>query len=488
MLTVARRCILVVIAIAVAGCGSSESESNTETVTVNKPVAPTPTTPKATPTPNPKPEPAIFRPTYPAYITAYDIQTPEDEFYYHHLHALCDGPDFSEWPLIKTLVEVGQNLVDAPLWASIATETIYITDQPRAKPIIDVVNECAEILGVDPPPVHIDGNPEPNAYVAGIKKPHVLVFTSGLLELYEESPDELRFIIGHELGHIKAGHIRTHFVGRMFVGSILGDAGARASFAEDFLASVSAHTLLHWYRESEYSADRAGLLCVGGDTHLANQALLRLLHQTKPSNKLFDPSHPDFDPDLVLARQMRIREEPFVKVLSHIRQSRQSHPFVPERCAALRSWSMSSEYLTIMERQQKRLSDKQITITAVSVKNIPKVDTYVPLVDSGETDPFVRLTYAGHSTSTKHGVDMTSVKWSKLTVGRPHQEGANLIVELFDYNTALANKFVGSCLLPLTDTSIGKHEVTANVQLDVQERSTVVDLPNVTIKYTVAAK
>ncbi len=476
MFAVAHRAAMLLVVIAVAGCGSTEPEPKSETASSSKPVAQARTS-----------EP-VFRRTYPAYVTAYDMQTPEDEFYYHHLHPLCDGPDFSEWPIIKSLVEVGQNLVDAPLWASMATETIYITDQPRAKPIIDVVNECAEILGIQPPPVHIDGNPEPNAYVAGIKEPHVLVFTSGLLDLYDESPDELRFIIGHELGHIKADHIRTHFVGRTFVGALLGDEGARASFAENFFAGASVHTLLHWFRESEYSADRAGLLCVGGDTRLASQALLRLLHQTKPSNKLFDPSHPDFDPELVLARQMRIREQPFVKVLSHMRQSRQSHPFIPERCAALRSWSMTSEYLTIMERQQRLLSDKQIIVTSVDVKNIPRTDTYVPLVDSGATDPFVRLTYAGQSSSTKHGVDMTTAKWSKLSITRPHTEGANLIVELFDYNTALANKLVGSCLVPLSDTTIGSHEVRANVQLDVEERSTVVDLPSVTITYTVASK
>lgn len=123
-------------------------------------------------------------------------------------------------------------------------------------------------MGIEAPPVHIDGDSRPNAYVAGLQAAHVLVLTSGLLDLYEESPEELRFVIGHELGHIKAGHIRTHFVGRMFIGSMLGDEAAKASFKEEFFAALSIHTLLHWYRESEYSADRAGLLCIGGKVNV----------------------------------------------------------------------------------------------------------------------------------------------------------------------------------------------------------------------------
>lgn len=343
-------------------------------------------------------------------------------------------------------------------------------------------------MGIEAPPVHIDGDSRPNAYVAGLQAPHVLVLTSGLLDLYEESPEELRFVIGHELGHIKAGQIRTHFVGRMFIGSMLGDEAAKASFMEEFFAALSIHTLLHWYRESEYSADRAGLLCIGGKVNVAKQALLRLLHQTKPSNKLLDPSHPDFDAELVLARQMRIREQPFVKVLAYVRQFRQTHPFLPERCAALQTWALSSDYLTIMERKAKPLSDRKLSITYVQVDNIPKVDTYVPFVDSGETDPFVTITYAGHSKSTDHVVDTTTAKWSSVAVTNPYQDGANVIIELFDYNAALCNRFVGSCLVPLKGISLGEHEAIADLRLDVQDRSTVVDLPKVTIKYTISNK
>ncbi len=423
---------------------------------------------------------------YPAYLTAYDIMTPEDEFYFHHLDNMCPGGDLAKWPLVKALVGLGQNLVDANLLANLANETIHISDQKRAAPIIKMVKECAELLQIkEAPPVHIDGSPEPNAYVAGLREPHVLVFTSGLLDLYEESPEELRFIIGHELGHIKAKHLKTHFLGRTFVGTLLGDASKKATFKDDFIAVLSVGTLLHWYRESEYSADRAGLLCVGGDLTVAKQALLRLLHQTKPSNKLFDPSHPEFDAELVLKNQMRLRDQPFVGILSYLRQFRQSHPFIPERCAALGMWTLTAEYQTILERPKNAPPDRSLVVTSVEVKSIPKVDTYVPGVDSGAADPIVKITSAGSAHETKYRADLTDVNWTGLEFKYAYTEGAGLILELYDYNSVLSNKFIGSCLLPIKPTAKSVGTIKADLRLDVLDPSTLVDRPSVTVEYRI---
>jgi Zn-dependent protease with chaperone function len=44
----------------------------------------------------------------------------------------------------------------------------------------------------------------PNAYTTGFTHP-VVVVTSGLLEIVDD--EELQFILGHELGHVKCGHV-----------------------------------------------------------------------------------------------------------------------------------------------------------------------------------------------------------------------------------------------------------------------------------------
>ncbi len=463
-----------------AGCGGSSPPASNAT-TVLKPVADTP--------PVIKPGTVRTKRMIPAYVTPYDLMTTEDEFYFHHLDNLTPGGDVAKWPLLKSLIGLGQNLVDAPMVARLANESIDISDQLRGAPILAMVKECAAALQVEPPKVHIQGSSEPNAYVAGLREPHTLVFTSGLLDLYEKRPEELRFIVGHELGHLKCKHLKTHLLGRALVGSIVGNRGESASFKEQFVAHAAVGTLLHWFRESEFSADRAGLLCVGGDLAVAKQALLRLIHQTKPDNSLFDPSHPDFDADLVLKNQFKLREEPFVKIMSHIRQSGATHPFIPDRCAALHQWSISSEYLAIVERQRPQFTNGKLIVKSVVIKQLPAVDTTVPYVSGNRAnpDPYIQISHAGRSHKTLHGSNMTAVAWEKRDYEFDYSEGAGLIVEVYDHNGAMPDKFIGSCLVPVAASkSGGKH--TQNIRLDVLENSTIVDLPTMTIEYALQKK
>ena len=60
------------------------------------------------------------------------------------------------------------------------------------------------ILDVPEPELYVTLNPVPNAYTYGHKSPFI-VLTSGLIDLLGD--EELSFVIGHELGHIKAGHV-----------------------------------------------------------------------------------------------------------------------------------------------------------------------------------------------------------------------------------------------------------------------------------------
>jgi len=408
--------------------------------------------------------------------------TPEDEFYFHFLSEMCPGDSVASWPLVRELVGLGQNLIDANLLANLANETIPITDQKRAAPILQTVRECAETLQVPAPPVHVDGEPQANAYVAGLKPPHVLVFTSGLLDLYEERPSELRFVIGHELGHIKAQHLKTHFLGSTLLQALLGDRGRSASFREDFIASAAVGTLLHWYRESEFTADRAGLLCVGGDAEIAQQALLRLQHQTKPSNRLFDPKHPNFDADLVLKNQLQLKNQPFVKVVSYLRQWRQTHPFIPERCAAIKNWSRSAEFHTIMERPKSPPAGRTLKVTSIQITGIPSVDYYVPGVDTGASDPFVKLTHGGVTQASSHVNDATQLNLSNASFTYDYSEGAGLIVELFDHNSVLAHGLIGATLLAIPPRRTSG-TLTAELELDVLKEAKQAQRPVARIQY-----
>lgn len=106
------------------------------------------------------------------------------------------------------------------------------------------VDSCRTALGieglVEP---YVYPSPEFNAAAVRPERGRLfLLFTSSLLEAFD--PGELRFVIGHELGH--------H---RIPTGALLTDPTG--------ISPSLALRLFSWQRYAEVSCDRAGLLCAG---------------------------------------------------------------------------------------------------------------------------------------------------------------------------------------------------------------------------------
>jgi Zn-dependent protease with chaperone function/tellurite resistance protein len=124
-----------------------------------------------------------------------------------------------------------------------------------------MADECAEKLGLDIP---IELYVFPGAsFNAACVKPEAgrlfVMFSSSLLEGFEDG--ELRFVMGHELGHHLYGH---HDIP---IGHILrGAERPPASLALQLFA---------WSRYAEISADRAGAHCAG-DLEVVARALFKL--------------------------------------------------------------------------------------------------------------------------------------------------------------------------------------------------------------------
>jgi len=422
----------------------------------------------------------------PADLTPYDFMSDADEFYYHHLSKLCLGGDIAEWPLVRTLATLGADVVDAGTLARAANRQINISEQPRAQMISRMVDECADLLGIVPPPCYIEGNPVPNAYVTGLGAPHVLVIHSGLLELYQDTPDELRFIIGHELAHIRCQHLRTLLVGRLVVfplvaRSQLPHPNPVVDLATSAAGLAAFGTLMHWYRAAEYSADRGALLCVGGRVQIAQQALTRLLHQTRQTNKLMNADAATFDIRQMSRDQQDLRHRPLVGLLSFVEQFSATHPFIVDRCVSLEAWSRSEQYRRLMTRPE--LPKMRLAVTGIAVRNIPATDVYVPGIDSGATDPLISITYAGNTSETRRAIDVSEVNLETLDFRYTWESGAGLIVDLYDYNTLLPNRLIGSVRLPITQMEAGDYSTEGLLQMDIESPSTVVDRPTVVVSY-----
>jgi len=115
-----------------------------------------------------------------------------------------------------------------------------------------------KILDVEEPELYVNMDPAPNAFTYGHTRPFI-VLTSGLIDMLDD--EERFFVVGHELGHIKARHVLYTVLARN-IADIVEMIG-RATLGFGSLLGQGLVLALHnWYRQAELTADRAGLLCV----------------------------------------------------------------------------------------------------------------------------------------------------------------------------------------------------------------------------------
>ncbi len=115
------------------------------------------------------------------------------------------------------------------------------------------VKDIVDILGVDEmPQIYTEWGYYINAYTTGFKDSTLLTIYSGAVDLL--SKEQLDYIIGHEIGHIKSKHVIYHMMA-----DILTNVVHDWPIASSLITPIRIG-LLYWKRMSEFSSDRAGLL------------------------------------------------------------------------------------------------------------------------------------------------------------------------------------------------------------------------------------
>ncbi|MGW5571618.1 M48 family metallopeptidase [Nocardia thailandica] len=191
--------------------------------------------------------------------------------------------------------------------------------------------DCVEILDAPTTPeMFVMQDPHVNAFTIGMDRPFI-VLTTGLVELMDT--EELRFVIGHELGHALSGHAvyRTMLMHLMRLSASLGWMPVGGWAVRAIVAA-----LMEWSRKSELSGDRAGLLC-GQDV----DASVRVHMKTAGGAWLREMNLTAF---LAQADDYRTAGDLRDGVLKLLNLELQSHPFSVLRAAELRRWIESGEY------------------------------------------------------------------------------------------------------------------------------------------------
>jgi len=122
--------------------------------------------------------------------------------------------------------------------------------------LYDIMREGCQVLDMAEPELYISSNPFPNAFAGGVERPYITLRNSMVENLNDE---ELFHLIGHELGHIKAGHI-LYFSVAQVLAPLLEMLGRRTFGLGDAVSYGIVLALYEWSRQAEISADRAGLL------------------------------------------------------------------------------------------------------------------------------------------------------------------------------------------------------------------------------------
>ena len=206
-----------------------------------------------------------------------------------------------------------------------------------------LLDQACEIINLPArPDFYLTWNYAVEGFTVGIEHPS-LVLTSGAVDLL--TPSELLFVIGHELGHIKSRHVLYHQMAQVLpvLGSMVGSATLGIG---ELLSLPLQYALMAWYRMSEFTADRAGLLaCQDRDAALSVMAKLSGVPQSR-----FD----QFDPATFLAQAQefqRLDYDTLNKLVKFCSILDNSHPWTVMRAAELAAWIDSGDYEAVCRRE-----------------------------------------------------------------------------------------------------------------------------------------
>jgi len=155
-------------------------------------------------------------------------------------------------------------------------------------------------LKIPLPPVYIKADPSLNAYTSGFWGDHWIVLHSALLKKFNF--EELLYVIGHEMGHIKREHVTWLH--------LMAPAGVRPiPLISDGLKLI----FNNWSIKAEYSADRAGLI--------ANKNLKSCVSALS----MIVTGHRNIKIESLLEEYERLQKNP----LSHMSELFRTHPYYP---------------------------------------------------------------------------------------------------------------------------------------------------------------
>ena len=264
-----------------------------------------------------------------------------DPKYYVHdldrnaLRALRAIPGFHQ--LIRAFMKVWQERQFRILNMS---SRVRINEQQLSE-YHEMLPPICERLGIEVPELYLELDVNPNAYTYGDTKPFVVI-TSGLLETIPH--DLVPTVLAHECGHIACHHTLYTTMG----GIVFGTASEAIAQLVPFGGLVSmplAVAFYYWMRCSEYSADRAAVICDGAAERMSN-VCMRLAGFDKDIEAVANKG--EFMRQAGEDREMG-RDSKWDKTLEFLMFNGNTHPLMAVRALECEEWAAGEQFQSICD-------------------------------------------------------------------------------------------------------------------------------------------
>jgi Zn-dependent protease with chaperone function len=184
---------------------------------------------------------------------------------------------------------------------------------------------------MEPPEMYLENKGEINAFSLGDTRRFVVV-TAELVDSLEE--DELRAVIAHEVGHLVCRH--TLYKTMAWV---LANGGAAILGPLSIAVKPIEVALAYWSRRSEFSADRAAAVVLGGPQPVV-ETMIRLAGGKKSVT-----ADVNVEEYLKQAEAFdKLAENAWDKVLQLMSVMEATHPFSALRAREIMRWCQTDQY------------------------------------------------------------------------------------------------------------------------------------------------
>jgi len=224
--------------------------------------------------------------------------------------------------------------------------------------IYKIVVECSRTLNIAIPRLLLHHGPL-NASTTGTDDKCFIELSTVLSSL--ASNDELKFVIGHECGHIHNQHVSYRSLLIFIMQGMSKFPSMPLKIILGLLSPAIKLALNAWSRRSEITADRAGLLCCG-DIRVAENSIIRLLVGFENQGNV--------DIEDLLDHLDVLEEERSQAMYSELLVT---HPFIFKRIKALRLFASSQMYhdlIGLSPKSKNLLNDEQLNTKVEEIAGV----------------------------------------------------------------------------------------------------------------------